>query len=183
MANKSSEAVHIERTNEEDTISKLPQTRLPKEGPVSPMQEQLRTYTSTLLSPIPEDVMRLREEYRRSSAGSAPKTTSLFDRNLSNTVTKWKSGPLSRSKAPAVYVPSGSVADILPSLNDRAPMPFTPTGSQAKSIKGDKNLPLISELCGSPIAFNALANFDDPFIISSTPDHAGPANTTARRRP
>lgn len=200
----------------EDSVTALPQSQEPKHRPESPTSRHLHDYTPTPLSPIPENIMKLREDYRRSSVGSTPKANGFVGRlkslknkvigkfkpktarissvprdeeiddpmvgGLPDTVTQRKPSRLSRSKAPTVYVPSGSAAEVYKLVNDRAPTPFTPTESPSRSLKGDKSLPPIPEYHGSPISFNTLANFDDPFVISSTPEQAGPSTLKAPAR-
>lgn len=99
---------------------------------------------------------------------------------LPDTVTQRKPSRLSRSRAPAVYVPSGSATDVQRSSIDRAPTPFTLSDSAVRSM--NKTLPAIPESHGSPISFNTLANFDDPFVMTPTPEHAGPSKLKARAR-
>ncbi|TLD38802.1 hypothetical protein E2P81_ATG01345 [Venturia nashicola] len=215
MVSNSRENVHSELVTanrasqiHEDSVTALPTAHERRHDPASAKQDDLRVYTSTPLSPIPEDVLKLREEYRRSSAGSAPKTSGFLSRmkslkskvfgkfkpkpmriaqvpqdediedtmlkDLPNTVTQRKPHRLSRSKTPKAYVPSGSTTEGFSPTIERVPTPFTPPASPTRSPKADKSLPPIPDSHGSPISFNTLANFDDPFILTSTPEHTIP---------
>ncbi|KAE9993408.1 hypothetical protein EG327_005179 [Venturia inaequalis] len=206
-----SETLPADRTSQihEKPVTALPSPQQPEPSPASPTQEHPRANTPTPQSSIPENVLKLREEYRRSSAESSPKaTTGFVDRvkslkkrvlgkfkpktvrvakvprgegvedggigDLPDTVTQRRSSRLLRSKTPGVYVSCGSAGDLYASTIERPPTPFTPTDSPSRSLKGDKSLPPIPEAHGSPISFNTLANFDDPFVRTSTPEHDRP---------
>lgn len=216
-----SETIPADRTSQihEDSITALPVAQQPKHEPDSATttHDGLRAYAPNILSPIPEDVMKLREAYRRASAESVAKPNGFKGRmksmkkkvlrkfrpkparvakvprdqdiegpmlnDLPNTVTQRKPSRLSRSKAPTADVPSGLAGEAYSSTTDRVPTPFTPTDSPTRSFKGDKSLPPIPESHGSPISFNTLATFDDPFVLTSTPEHtAGLSNPKAPAR-
>ncbi|KAE9988797.1 hypothetical protein EG328_007401 [Venturia inaequalis] len=208
-----SETLPADRTSQihEKPVTALPSPQQPEPSPASPTQEHPRANTPNPQSSIPDNVLKLREEYRRSSAESSPKaTTSFVDRvkslkkkvlgkfkpktarvakvprgegvedggigDLPDTVTQRRSSRLLRGKTPGVYVPCGSVGDVYASTIERAATPFTPMNSPSRSLRGgDKSLPPIPECHGSPISFDTLANFDDPFVRTSTPEYDRPS--------